>query len=99
MSAISEARKANIQKAQKAAHSPEVRAKAAATMRRRNAEKQAALLAHATITPGESIPLDAIPDKRKYVKKTKPWDNVKQRQQGPTRQEVVLALLKYLNGE
>lgn len=63
------------------------------------------LLKHAKmVTKGEkkpkkakvqSIPLDMIPDappkKGKYKKKVKP--------EGTTRQEVVLALLKYLNGE
>ena len=107
----------SLKKAQKAAWSPEARAKAAAT-RKRNAAAKAkgldGLLKHAKLTkkarPVQSIPLDMIPDppKRtpkkaslkdvKWQKPTKPWTNVKQRQQ-PTRQEVVLALLKYLNDE
>lgn len=68
----------------------------------------AALLKHAKITKKkgrpkkvQSIPLDMIPD-APYRKKTKPWSLKKLRQQeseAATRQEVVLALLKYLNGE
>jgi hypothetical protein len=96
-----------IKKAQRKASSPEARAKAVATMKRRREE---ALLAHAKmVTSGEgggnsgdvSIPLDMIPDRepkprKKWTKKTaKGVPPAK----GVTRQEVVLALLRYLNGE
>jgi hypothetical protein len=97
----------HLKKAQSRASSPEARAKAVATMKRRRAEKdallaQAGLLKHAKITKvvtprkkkaAQSIPLDMIPDmptRKKYAKKSVPKDT--------TRQEVVLALLRYLNG-
>jgi hypothetical protein len=103
----------HLKKAQSKASSPEARAKAVATMKRRRAEKEAllaqaanrvrnhpankaALLKHAKITKGkkvQSISLDMIPDmptRKKYAKKSVPKDT--------TRQEVVLALLRYLNG-
>jgi len=104
-----------LKKAQKKASSPEARAKAVATMKRRRAEKlklaqtmakdpfgAAVLLKHAKkVTKGkkrkvQSIPLDMIPDdtpRKKYPKKP----SVKAK--SATRQEVVLALLKYLNDE
>jgi hypothetical protein len=96
----------DIRAAQRKASMPEARAKAVATRKRRMAEKEAGLLAHAKITkakPGKtmSVPLDMIPDKP-YRKKTKPWELKKLRQQESataSRAEVVLALLKYLNGE
>jgi len=116
--------------AQRKAASPEARAKAVATMKRRRAEKEAlafanaekaakvedaknrprksALLKHAKITKDQrrlnrlankkrkvqSIPLDMIPDMPKKRTKAKPGKSM-----GATRQEVVLALLKYLNDE
>jgi hypothetical protein len=95
-----------IKKAQRKASSPEARAKAVATMKRRREE---ALLAHAKmVTSGEgggnsgnvSIPLDAIPDakpRKKWTKKAKGVPPAKA--SAATRQEVVLALLRYLNGE
>ena len=98
----------NLKKAQSKASSPEARAKAVATTKRRRAEKEAAakaaldagfkdrngLLKHAKKVT-KSIPLDMIPDmptRKKYTKKTKPAT-------AATRQEVVLALLRYLDGE
>ena len=94
-----------IKKAQRKASSPEARAKAVATMKRRREE---ALLAHAKMVTGDNkdigyttIPLDMIPDRepkprKKWTKKTaKGVPPAK----GVTRQEVVLALLRYLNGE
>jgi len=97
----------NIKKAQAAARSPEARAKAAATMKRRRAEKEAALLAHAKMVTKEkeavtkdweAIPLDMIPDrpKRKYVKRA---TSTSTPAKSASRREVVLALLKYLNDE
>lgn len=76
----------------KAAHTPEARAKATATRKRTMAAKKQAAEA---LGLGTSIPLDAIPDrapKRKSSYKSKKAHAV-------TRQEVVLALLQYLNGE
>jgi hypothetical protein len=73
----------------KAAHTPEARAKAAETRKRTMAAKKQAAEALG------SIPLDAIPDrapKRKSSYKSKKAHAV-------TRQEVVLAILQYLNGE
>jgi len=96
-----------LKKAQRKASSPEARAKAVATMKRRREE---ALLAHAKmVTSGEgggnsgdvSIPLEMIPDRepkprKKWTKKAAKSTPAKS---APTRQEVVLALLRYLNGE
>lgn len=99
----------NIKEAQRKASSPEARAKAVATRKRRMAEKMALsndpLLVHAKITKGwktvrkpkakvQSIPLDMIPDAPRKQKKAKPGKAT-----SATRQEVVLALLRYLNGE
>lgn len=93
----------NWQKAQKAASSPEARAKAVATRKRRQEE---ALLAHAKMVTMEKqpflaaaehkgIPLEMIPDRprKQQPKKGGPAKS------SVSRQEVVLALLKYLNGE
>jgi hypothetical protein len=88
---MARAKTENWKKAQKKAAMPAARRKAAATMRRNNKAKKA-LLAHAKLMP-EGMPLDMIPDKptRKYGKR--------KAKGGTTRQEVVLALLQYLNGE
>ena len=94
----------NIKEAQRRASSPEARAKAVATMKRRREEREAGLLAHAKITKAKKprkvkgIPLDMIPDaprKKKLTLKDVKWQK---KAKEPTRQEVVLALLKYLNG-
>ena len=56
----------NVKKAQRAAASPEARAKAAATNRRRHAEKKALLAAvqdDPLLAGQERMSLDAIPDK------------------------------------
>ena len=91
--------RANVRKAQAAANTPEVRAKAAATMRKNNAAKRA-LLAHTKITPDTGgVPLDMIPDKPHKKRRNKANPEVAKSSKVVTRQEVVLALLRYLNGE
>jgi hypothetical protein len=101
----------SLKKAQQKAWSPEARAKAAATRKRNLALKQKGidkemqdrngLLKHAKLTKKttvkpKGIPLDMIPDPPTKSKvKAKPGKAM-----GATaRQEVVLALLKYLNGD
>jgi hypothetical protein len=91
----------NWQKAQRAASSPEARAKAVATRKRRQDE---ALLKHAKmVTDGPdgepqsvSIPLDMIPDTPPRKKQAK---KVQAKPDRSAREAVVLALLRYLNGE
>lgn len=80
----------NLSKARKAASSPEARAKAKVTRAATMAAKADRALQEKAI---QSLPLSMIPDKperKPYTKKTTKDD---------TRQQVVLALLKYLNGE
>jgi hypothetical protein len=89
---LKEARLANVKKAQAKASSPAARKKAAATFKRNRAAKLDAEMRARNGLPA-SVPLDMIPDppaRKKWTRKVKPHDT--------TRQEVVLALLKYLNG-
>lgn len=80
----------------KGGHTPEARAKAVATRARRKAEK----LAQPAPGNEDVMPLDMIPDAprkggpKKYVRTTMKVDEAKQR-----RQEIALALLKFINGE
>jgi hypothetical protein len=78
------AARANAAKARLAANTPAARAKAAATRKAKAKHKDVA----------RGIPLDMIPDPPKKGKKL----GRPPKKSADTRQEVVLALLKYLNG-